>query len=104
MEVNYQVCIRRMENFEDFIHCGNTMSGYNTYDRDNNYIKLIKIYQYDYAIYSYNTLICFVDFIGKTYCVNPNKYSTTTSKQKSYIRQAAKSWEYYNGYKNILWI
>lgn len=101
MKVNYQVCIKRMENFEDFIHHGSTMSGYWV---PNNYIKLIKTYQYDYAIYSYNTLICFVDFMNKTYCINPARYSATTSKQKSYIRKAAKSWEYFNGYKNILWI
>ena len=101
MQDNYNTCIVKMEQFQKFEHYGNTMSG-NMVDRGSS-IKLIKLYKYDYSIYSYNTLICFVDFKEKTYCINPTKYSTTTSKQVSYIRKAAKAWER-KGFERILWI
>lgn len=95
---NYQTCIIKMEQFEDFNHYNN-MFGL-THKK---YIELIKEYEFDYHIYSYTTLICFVNFKDKTYCINPQRYSVTTSKQVSYIRRAAKVWER-KGYKRILWL
>lgn len=99
-EDNYQTCIVKMKQFEEFIHCGNTMSSLWC---SGSYIQLIKYYEYNYSIYSYFTLMCFVNFKDRTYCINPHRYSTTTSKQVSYIRAAAKVWER-RGYERILWI
>jgi hypothetical protein len=99
MRDNYQTCIVRMEQFENFSHYGGNMTGC-LYHMD---IQLIKKYHLDYCIYSYSTLICFVSFKDKTYCINPTRYSVTTSKQVGYIRQAVKVWER-NGFQRILWI
>ena len=99
MADNYQTCIVKMEQFENFLHYNNTMSGYHFREA----IQLIKYYEIDYSIYSYNTLICFVNFEERIYCLNPTRYSTTTSKQVSYIRIAIKVWER-KGFQRILWI
>ncbi len=99
-KVNYAVCVKNMMYFLNFTHYGNNMSGILKPDQE---IQLIKYYKYDYAIYSYKTLICFVNFTDRTYCINPKKYSSTTSKQVTYIRRAAKNWEH-EGFERILWI
>ena len=93
-----------MEQFEPFTHYNNTMSSI-MWPRTPwpSGIQLIKYYELDYCIYSYITMICFVNYKDKTYCINPRRYSTTTSKQVSYIRRAAKVWER-KGYERILWI
>jgi fructose-1,6-bisphosphatase len=102
MQDNYQTCVAKMEQFEDFSHYGNNMTGvlYSVYSAR---IQLLKVYEYNYLIYSYSTLICFVNFRDRTYCINPTRYSATTSKQVSYIRRAVKVWER-KGYQRILWI
>ncbi len=100
MQDKYSTCIVKMEQFQEFEHYGDTMSGL---EGRGTLIKLIKDYISDYRIYSYQTLICFVNYKEKTYCLNPTKYSTTTSKQVSYIRKAAKVWER-KGFERILWI
>lgn len=103
MPYNYNTCIKRMENFEEFVHYKHNMSGgINPYLKEK-YINLIKQYAYHYSIYSYNTLICFVNYKDKTYSINPVKYSRTTSKQVWCIIKAARTWER-NGYRRILWI
>ena len=97
---NYQTCIAKMELFVDFEHYGSNMNGYYV---NNMNIQLIKKYKADYIIYSYSTLICFINFNDKTYYINPTKYSTTTSKQVTFIRKAAKGWER-KGFERRLWI
>jgi hypothetical protein len=99
MQDNYQTCIVKMEQFEEFVHYDGNMTGYLSHID----IQLIKHYHINYLIYSYSTLICFINFNDKTYCINPQRYSTTTSKQVSYIRRAVKVWER-KGFQRILWI
>jgi hypothetical protein len=99
MQDNYKTCIVKMERFEFFVHHKNTMKGLCL--RTN--IFLINEYKFDYCIISYDTIICFINFNDKTYCINPQHYSTTTSKQVSYIRRAAKVWER-KGFERILWL
>jgi hypothetical protein len=99
MQVSYERCIKRMEQFEEFVHYDGNMTGYLSHIE----FQLIKHYHINYAIYSFTTLICFINFKDKTYCINPYKYSVTTSKQVSYIRRAVKVWER-KGFERILWI
>jgi len=102
MRDNYQTCVEKMEQFENFHHHSShkiNMTGFYFL----NSIQLFKYYEYDYCIYSYRQLICFVNFKDKTYCINPSRYSTTTSRQVGYIRRAVKVWER-KGFERILWI
>jgi hypothetical protein len=102
MRDNYQTCIVKMEQFEDFTH----RSTHKINMRGTQFcggVQFIKCYNFDYIILSYTTMICFVNFRDKTYCINPQKFSTTTSRQVSYILRAVKVWER-KGFERILWI
>ena len=83
----------------EFMHHGENMHG----TLSDSKLKIKEIHNFNYLIYSYSTLICFVDFEKKIYSINPHKYSVTTSKQINYIREAAKRWENI-GYERILWL
>lgn len=99
MYESYKICIGRMRFFEEFLHYDENMRGV----KERRIINLREIYHTDYCIYSYSTLMCFVDLDKRVYSINPRKYSVTTSKQVSYILEAAKKWEM-RGFENILWI
>jgi hypothetical protein len=90
-----------MENFRVFVHHDNTISARVLLNGLK--IQLMKEYEAHYFIISYRTVICFVDFKNKTYCINPQKYSRTTSRQVNLIYRAAEVWES-KGFERILWI
>lgn len=101
MADSYRVCLERMKSFEEFMHYSNNMHGIKLMHSKFSNIEYKNTI--GYYIYSYTTLVCFVDFDNKKYCINPYKYSTTTSKQVTLIRRAAIKWEY-NGFERIMWL
>jgi hypothetical protein len=103
MKDNYSTSIIKMEQFEPFNHYHDNMRGILWPENNRGNIQLIKYYEFDYNIYSYTTMMCFVNFRREFYCINPHKYSTTTSKQVSYIMRAARVWES-KEFERILWI
>ena len=96
---NYQNCLIKMKSLEEFTHYDENMRGI----KEKRTFQLRETYNADYCIYSYKTIICFVDLTKHIYCITPYQYSTTTSKQLSYIRVASATWDKY-GLKRILWI
>ncbi len=98
MEESYGNCVEKMKLFYEFEHYSKNMIGVH----ERREFNLRKTYVSTYCIYSYSTIICFINYFDKIYCINPYNYSRTTSKQTTLIRRAAEYWERI-GFSRVLW-
>ena len=69
---SYKVIENKLKRLEPFN--GNSMSGY--------------IFENDYLVFSYNTIIARHRMNSWTYSINPEKYSVTTSRHQNLVRRA----------------